>query len=228
MGSEQLGDRCRALVASGVAIIGDQHAADIVLAQRGQMILGKAARAIGGGDVAVSRAPERHRVDQRLGQDHLATAGRDALHIPHAAMRAGQIEVQRGASAQVVPDLAAIDLGDDAARADHGHHQAAGEVFVPAFPVNADALQASPDVGTGLAVLLRQAQPQRAVGDAKPEPRQQLRVSEAARLEVFQALRAVLERLVVIIDHLAQQRRVVRIEGDRGSELAHRRTHRGR
>ena len=71
-------------------------------------------------------------------------------------MGAGQIQVHGRAGPQVVPDLATIDLGDDAAFAQHRHHQRAGEMLVPARAVEADTLQARADVGARLAGLLRE------------------------------------------------------------------------
>ncbi len=55
-------------------------------------------------------APEAQRIDQRLGKDDLI-AGRERGEVPHAAVRAGQIQVRRRAGPQPVPGLAAIQLG---------------------------------------------------------------------------------------------------------------------
>jgi transcriptional regulator with XRE-family HTH domain len=128
------------------------------------------------------------------------------------------------ARAQVVQELAPVHLHHVARLVEDRDHQRAIEVLVAALADQAHLLQARPDVGTGLARFLRQPQPQRAVGHAQLEGGDQLRVRQAARGQVGQRLRAVLQSLVVVVEGLAQERPVIGIEGDRRRQGAHRRS----
>jgi hypothetical protein len=209
-------------VAGVVAVIGDQHALRAVRLERGQQLVGEALHAIGRRHVAVARAPEGQRVDQRLGQDDLARGGeRGAVEDP--GVRARQVQVLGRARAQVVQQLAAVHLDHVAALVEHRDYQGAVEVLVAAFSDQADLLQPGADVGAGLARLLRQPQAQRTVGHAELEGRDQLGMRQAARLEVSRRLSRGLQALVVVVDGLVQQRPVVGVEGHRRRQAAHRR-----
>src|SRR5215831_12763590 len=107
----------------------------------------------GGGDMPEPGAPECQRVDQRLGKDDLI-AGGERLDVPHAAVRAGQIQVLRGPRPQVVADLPAVDLSDRAVLAKHGDDQRPGEMLMPGGPEDAQLLQPAPDIGTIPAALV--------------------------------------------------------------------------
>lgn len=99
-------------------------------------------------------------------------------------------------------------------------------MLVSRRPIEADPLQPGPYVRAGLAGLFREPQAQRAVGIAEPEPLDQLGVRQPPRRQILQRLRRLFERLVIIADHLIQQRRIVGIEGHRRRQSAHRATHR--
>ena len=58
------------------------------------MIVGKTFDAITGGNVAIARAPEGHRINQRFAQNDFFT-GVQCLHVPHAGVRARQVQMQR-------------------------------------------------------------------------------------------------------------------------------------
>ncbi|MGH3522421.1 MAG: hypothetical protein ACRDU4_06235, partial [Mycobacterium sp.] len=64
--------------------------------------------------MAEPRAPQRERVDQRLGHNQLLDRGQGS-GVEHAAVRAGQVKMRRGSRPQVVADLPAVDLCDQAA-----------------------------------------------------------------------------------------------------------------
>jgi len=192
----------RRRIARLVAVVGDQHALRAVLDQRGQQLIGEATDTERARDVPIPRAPERQRVNQRFAQDHFLATG-DAGEIEHAAMRAGQVQVLRRAGAQLVirRDLAAVHLHDRARRIEHGHDQRAVEVLAAVLAIHADALQTRADVGARHAVLLRQAQAERAIGVAEPERRHEVRVRQATRVQVRLRFRSRLQGLVVVVDH---------------------------
>jgi hypothetical protein len=87
--------------------------------------------------------------------------------------------------------------------------------------------QTGADVGSGLALLVGQAQAQRAVGHAQAEVRQQLGVVQAARAQIGLPLRVDQQALVVVLHGLVQQRLVVGIKGHGRSKLTNGATHRG-
>lgn len=60
--------------------------------KRGQVVIGETLDTIGGSDVAVARAPERERINQRFAQNDFL-AGGERFDVPHALMRAGQVKV---------------------------------------------------------------------------------------------------------------------------------------
>lgn len=88
-----------------------------MLLERGQVIGREPLDAVARRDVAEPGTPEGERIDQRLAQDDFR--GRcERGFIPDSAMRPRQVQVVRRACAQVVVDLAAVDLGDLALRRD--------------------------------------------------------------------------------------------------------------
>ena len=100
--SQFVGKRERRFLSGFVAVIGDQHALDAVFPEGRPVIVGEAVHAVAGRHVAVTGAPERQRVDERFAQDDLF-GQLQRLFIPHAAVRAGQIEMQRRARPQIRP-----------------------------------------------------------------------------------------------------------------------------
>ena len=208
-------------IAGRVAVVGDQHALDAVALEGGQVVGGETAHAIGRRHLAVAGAPEGHGVQQRLAQDDFAACSQ-RLDVPQAAMRTRQVQVHRRAGAQPGADLAPVDFRDRAVFVQHRHHQRAVEVLVPGIAHHAQLLQPRADRRAGLAVFLRQAQAQGAVGKAQVKALDQRRIVQAARFKIGQGFRAALQGRVVVVDHLAQQRGVVRIRRHRRGQLGHR------
>ena len=105
------------------------------------MIVGEAFDAIGAGDVAIARTPERQRVDQRFAQDDFLVR-LQCLHVEHATatLARGQVQMLGCACAQVVQELAAIHLKDVAVFIAHRHDQRTVEMLVAGFAVDADFL----------------------------------------------------------------------------------------
>ena len=195
--------------------------------ERGQVIGRKTLDSIARRDIAVACAPERHRIDERLAEDDLLVFG-ERRFVPHPAMRSRQIQVVRRARAQPFCDLAAVDFGDLAGGRDDRDHDRAIEVLVTGFAVQAEFLQATADVGAGLAVLLRQPQTQRPIGKAELEALDQGFIMDAALGKIAKRLRALFQPLVVIGDGFSEECGIVGIEADRCSERAHRAVLRGR
>ena len=100
-------------------------------------------------------------------------------------------------------------------------------MLVPGVAQDAHALQLGAQLGTGRAVLQRQAQAQRAVRVAQAEALGQLGVREPARFEVGQCFGAGFEGLVVVVDGLVQQPLLVGLQAHRRRQLAHRGGRRG-
>ena len=230
------------LVAGGVAVVGDEHALDVAGHEARQHPGREALHPVDAGHVREAGAPEAHGVDQRLAQDHLPGPGLAMFTPPgrqhpgqveHAALqrlalrvlRARQVQVLRGARAQLVQQLAPVHLhhlaGLRATGIEHRHHQRAVEVLVPAVADQPDAPQPRADRGAVLALLVRQPQPQRAVGHAQLEGVHQVRMVQPARAQVLQCCRALLEPLVVVVDGLVQQRAVIGIQRHRCGQQAH-------
>jgi len=221
MPSQQaLGDLGSGALAGFVAVERDQHPLCAVAPHGVQDIVGEALRAIGAGDVLVAGAPEGHGVDQRLTEDDFRGGG-ERRHVPDAAMRTGQIQVQRRVHA--FGDLAPVDLGDVAGRVEHRHHQAAVEVLVPRLTQNADLLQPAAYLGAGLDLAGGQAQPQGAIGEAQPVPLDHLARTDAAFVEIGQRLGAGEQGLVVVADDLVEQFLLAGIQGHGRRQLAHER-----
>ncbi len=99
----------RCTVASFVAVVGDINSLRAVLSECRAVFLGKAVHAVDRGHVAIARAPEGQRVDQRFAQDHVFRHG-ERRFVPHAAMRSRQIQVIGRSGAQIRRDLASVHL----------------------------------------------------------------------------------------------------------------------
>ncbi len=82
-------------------------------------------------------------------------------------------------------------------------------MLVPALAQDAKPLQPSAHLRAGDAVLVFQPVTQRPVGEAQPETVDDLRGLEAARGQIPQRLRRLLQRPAVIVHGLQQQRPVV-------------------
>ncbi|MGH8959793.1 MAG: hypothetical protein ACRDWT_01060 [Jatrophihabitantaceae bacterium] len=73
--------------------------------------------------MAEPRAPQRERVDQRLGHNQLLDRGQGS-GVEHAAVRAGQVEMPRRAGPQpLLGDLAAVNLTHPTLGVQHRDHQ---------------------------------------------------------------------------------------------------------
>jgi len=98
-------------VARFIPVISNPDVADAVFLESGFVVFGESADSVAGRDISETGAPERQRVDQRFAQDDLLRAF-ERLLVPHAAVRARQVEVQRRALAQSLSDLAAVHAED--------------------------------------------------------------------------------------------------------------------
>jgi hypothetical protein len=88
------------------------------------MIGREALNAVRSRDIAIASTPERQRIDECFTEDDLLCAVRSTRScIPHAAMWAGQIQMERCALRQVRRDLAAVDLRHFAGLTHDRHHE---------------------------------------------------------------------------------------------------------
>jgi photosystem II stability/assembly factor-like uncharacterized protein len=101
-----------------------------------------------------------------------------------------------------------------------GHFDA--EMLMPAFSQNPERLQPPAHLRARLAILLRQPVPERAIREADFKMRDHLRMREPARFEIPQRLRRLLQRLVIIIDHLAKHVAIRRLHFNRRRQPLHR------
>jgi len=84
---------------------------------------------------------------------------------------------------------------------------------------NAEPLQASTQIGSGLAVPVRQRESQFAIGKTQFEVADHLRVCEAAAFEIAQCFGRVPQRLVIEAHHIAQGLLIVGVGRDRRCEF---------
>ncbi|CCW17159.1 hypothetical protein EBBID32_14980 [Sphingobium indicum BiD32] len=171
-------------------------------------LVGKPTRAPGTGDVAIARTPEGQSVDRRFAQDHVV-ARRERRPVEQAPMRTRQVEMIGRALAQIVPDLAAVEVDHDARPVADRHHQAPAQMLMAAVAQHAEPLELAPHVCARLAVLLRQTVAQGAIGKAKAEGVDQIRMGEATLFQIGQRLRVGTQRTAIIVRHIAQQRAVL-------------------
>ena len=215
----------RAALSRLIAVEGDQHPAHAAAPEGGKVVFGEAFHTIGRRHVGVARAPEGHGVDQGFGEDDFFLA-LQALGVPHAPVRAGQVQVRR--TFHLVADLAAVDFGDVARVIKHRHHQAAVEVFVAALAQHAQALQAGAQLAPGLHPRLRQAQAQGAVGKAQAEFNDQFagmlaidQTTQTPFVQVGQRLGTGQQGLVVVVHDLVQQLLFAGLQRHRNGQTAH-------
>ena len=185
------------------------------------MIGCEAVHAITRRHVAVARRPERQRVDQSFAQDDLFRRDQSFL-VPHAAMLAFEIQVQRRPLAQVRRNLPPVYLHHVAGWIDDRDYERAVEVLVAALAVDAQHLQPSPHRRASGAVLRRKTQPQRPVGEAQPEPLDHLRRPQPATFQIPLRLRRLLQRIVIKVHDLQQQLAVASLRRHRSGQLPHR------
>lgn len=107
----------------------------------------------------------------------------------HPPVRAGQVQMLGCPRAQVVTQLAAVDLAHRAVQAGHRDDQRAGEMLMARRAQHPQRLQPAPQLGALLAVLAGQAVTEGTVRDAQAEPFQRLGVSDAPALQIPQGVR---------------------------------------
>ena len=127
----------------------------------------------------------------------------------------------RRARSEVVVDLAAVNLRHLVGRVLDREHDAAVEVLVPALAQEAELLQPRPQRLAVLAITKRQAQAQRAVGEAQAERFDG--GGKAATFQVVQRRRGLRQPLAVVSQRLIHQGHVVGIERQRTRQARHRR-----
>jgi hypothetical protein len=86
---------------------------------------------------------------------------------------------------------------------------------MPALAQDAEPLQTSTQIGSGLPVLVRQREPEFAIGGAQPEVADHLRVRQAARFQIAQRFRRFLQRLTIKAHNITQSLLIIGIERDR-------------
>ena len=132
----------------------------------------------------------------------ITSCGPQRLQVEDAAVRSGQVQVQRRPLAQIAADLAAVHAGDLAAFVEDRDHQGAIEMLVAALAEEAKLLQRL-RISCRPCVLAAAAGPgcgsQSRAGNARSP-----RMSEAARFQVGQRLGRLLQRLVVVVDGLSR------------------------
>ena len=75
-----------------VAVVGDVDSFGAVLAESLPVLVVETVHAVAGGHVAIARAPERQRVDQRFAQDDVFGSDQRLL-VPHPALWSRQVQV---------------------------------------------------------------------------------------------------------------------------------------
>jgi hypothetical protein len=173
--------------------------------------------AIGGGDVAVTGAPEAERVDERLADDHL---GAEACVVPDASVRAGEVEVCWLTGPRVPVELAPVHLHYRPRTAGDRDHHAAVEVLVAGLPEHPEALQPAPGIGAGLGLAVGQAVTEGAVSVAETEDVDGLGVVNAPRAEITERIRGTEQGRVVVLDDLGESLGVAGVALDRGRQAA--------
>ena len=141
-------------LAGVVPVERQEHPLDAVAPEGRQVVLGQTVDPVGGRDVLKARAPEGQGVDQRLGEDHLVGL-LEGLPVPDAAVRAGQVEVARHPLLERPGDLPAVDLRHPARLVEDRDHDRAVEVLVAALAQDPQLGEPAPDLGAGLALLVR-------------------------------------------------------------------------
>ncbi len=218
LGREPLRNRFRGAIPGLIPVERDQHALGTTGFERSQELIGHAMHAVAARDIAIAGVPERQRIEQRLAQDHFLCA-LDAFTIQHATVRSRQIQVLRCAGAQVIEHFPAIRAHNMAItgfiRLEQRDDDRAVQVLMARVTQDAHALQGSARFRAGLVLLRGEPISERAIRIAQPEPLDQLHVAKASTVEVLQRLRARLQRLVVKLDHLIEQRLVAGFQSER-------------
>ncbi|OQC68362.1 MAG: hypothetical protein BWX48_00070 [Verrucomicrobia bacterium ADurb.Bin006] len=201
-----------------VRIVGELHAPH--LAQHLPQFIGEALRAKQTRHVVKAAGAERQRVEDGFAQDNFVSLQRFA--VQQAAMRPGRIQVfelaPRRRRARHAPPVEAHDL---TALVMQRHGDAAVEVLVAALAPQAKLLQPRSQPVALAAVLHRQAQAQRPVGEAELEAVNQFVAVQSTRSQIRPRRCRLLQPFVIVAGHLAQQRRVIRRRIERTRQARH-------
>ena len=203
-----------------VVVVGDVNALRAVLLEGRAMVGCEAVHPVARGYIPVARAPKGQRVDQRLAQDDVLGSDQ-RLFIPHAPMLAFQVQVVVRPAAQIVVDLPPVHLRHVTGWRNHRHDQRAVEMLVAALPVDAQLLQPAPHCRAVGAVLRRQAQPQRPVGEAQPETLDHLRRLQPPAFQIPLRLRRLVESVLIKAHDFQQQFAVPGLRRHRRGQLPH-------
>ena len=203
-----------------VAVVSDIDSLCAVLLERRAVFLGKAVHSVNRGHVAIARAPEGQRIDQRFAEDDVFR-DREPRFVPHPAMRSWQVQVIGCSGAQIRCDLAPIHLHHLAAQIEDRNHHGAVEVLVSALAVDAELLQASAQRCTSSTVRGRQTVADGAIGKAQPEGLDHLRRFQAPILQILQRFGTLLQALLVVAHHLQQQHAIIGTAFDRRGQFGH-------
>ena len=110
--------------------------------------------------------------------------------VPHAAVRTGQIQVIRGARAQLVGDLAAVDLGDVPGWGDDRDHDRAVKMLVPGVAQEPEPLQATADLRPPMRFFSGSRYPNVRFGKAQLERFDCFLGADAATFQIIERLRS--------------------------------------
>ena len=179
-----------------------------MLSEGFEMIVGKAFGAVDTGDVFEAIDPKGQRIDDALGQDHFGRL--EAIGVPDAAMRSGQIEMIQAAA--LLADLPSVNLRHRPQFVRDRKHNTAVKMLALGFAIKTDPLQSAPHFRAVFPVRLGQGQPQRAIGKADPEPLQRGLMPQAPFLEIVDCRLILVQSLRVVVEHLAKQSLVVCIK----------------
>src|ERR1039457_1026731 len=113
--------------------------------------------------------------------------------------------MRRCPGARVLPKLPAVDLHHHLALVDNGNHQRASEMLMPARPEDTEGGEPAAQIRTGLTVLLRQPQPQRAIREPQPKRLDRLRVRNPPTGQITQCVRRFFEGACIEVDDLTEQ-----------------------
>ena len=206
-----LGQLRGGFVARFVVVVGDVNPLRAVPLERGAMVGCEAVHAVAGRDIPVARNQERQRVDQRLAQDDFLRCDQ-RLFVPHAPMLAFQVQVVVGVPARRFGVIFRPYISTTSpARLITGITSEPLKCSWPGFwlrrmPSSSSRVRLRV---AGGAVLRRQMQPQRAVGEAQPETLDHLRGFKPRALTDTAAPPATVCKRPVVEAHDFQQQLLV-------------------
>ena len=204
-----------------VRVVGDAHPLHPPAQQRVEQLVREPFRSVNRRHVPEPVHPERQRVEHRLAQDHFRLF--QGVQIPDAFVRPRQVQVLRRSRSQVLHDLPPVDFPDASVLVEHRHHHRPVEMLVPAFPEQAQRLQPRPDRLALPPVLVRQAQAQRPVGEADPEPLRRLLAPDPPLPQVLDGGRVRGQAFVIVPHRLEHQFPVAGVRRQGRFQFWHRR-----